>query len=263
MGGEHPALEYIKEALENGKHVITADKEVLRQARPCPLQNCQRKSVAIFFEASVAGGIPLISTIHKGLGATKILSVIGILNGTTNFILSQIENSDLSFQSVLSLAQQLGIAESDPSADIDGYDVAYKLSIISALAFGQFVDPDSIYREGIAGIHAQDIKQAKELGYRIKLLGITRRANNERLDVRVHPMLVPINHPLASVSDSQNSIMLSTEAIDQIMLAGPGAGQLPTASAVIGDIVNLSTALQLPNFASYFHFQISPDLSQN
>ncbi len=262
MGGEHPALEYIQQALESGKHVITANKEVLAKHGPALFKIAQEKGVNIFFEASVAGGIPLIATMHKGLGATKIISVIGILNGTTNFILSQLEKTNLSYSSVLSLAQQLGIAEADPSADIDGHDVAYKLSIISALAFGQFVNPDSIYKEGIACINAADIKQAMELGYRIKLIGITKRTDNEQLDVRVHPMLIPITHPLASVSDSQNGIIVSTEAIDQIMLVGPGAGQMATASAVIGDIVNLSTAMHLPDFGSYFHFKIAPDLAE-
>jgi len=255
MGGEHPALEYIKEAITHGKHVVTANKEVLAKHGPFLFKMARDKGIAILFEAAVAGGVPLISTIHRGLEATKILSVIGILNGTTNFILSQMENSNESYSSALTKAQKLGLAEADPSSDVNGDDVTYKLSIISALAFGQFAKPDTIYKEGIAAITIKDIMQAKEFGYRIKLIGITRYGDAGRLDVRVHPMLIPIAHPLATVSYSQNGILISTEAIEEIFIVGPGAGQLPTASAVTGDLVNLSTALQLPDFTNYFSLQ--------
>lgn len=258
MGGEHPALEYILSGIEHGKHIVTANKEVLAKHGPTLFKLAREKGVAILFEAAVAGGIPLISTIHRGLEATKILSVSGILNGTTNFILSRMENSHETYYSAIAKAQQLGFAEANPSSDVNGDDVAYKLSVISALAFGQFVRPEAIYKEGISGISVIDISLAGDFGYRIKLLGISRRPTDKQLDVRLHPMFVPIAHPLATVSDSQNGILISTEAIDEIFIVGPGAGQLPTASAVVGDVVNLAKALQLKDFAEYFNLDAKP-----
>jgi homoserine dehydrogenase len=189
------------------------------------------------------------------LEATKISSVTGILNGTTNFILSKMETADEDYQTALRRAQALGFAEADPTSDVEGFDVAYKLSILSALAFGRFAKPEAIFREGISNITAKDIAQAKTLGYRIKLIGITRQVGNDQIDVRVHPMLVPLDHPLASVSGSKNGILVAGDAVDEIMLVGPGAGQMPTASAVVGDIINLASALRLPDFASYFQIE--------
>jgi homoserine dehydrogenase len=266
MGGEHPALEYIEAALERRKHVVTANKEVLAKHGPALFEKARRQGVTIFFEAAVAGGIPLISTMHKGLEAIQISSVIGILNGTTNFILSKMEESSLSYEAALAQAQKLGIAEADPASDVDGHDVAYKLSILSALAFGQFVQPASIPKQGITNIGPDALAHAKELGYRVKLLGICRkvneRDNKSYLDVRVQPMFVPVNHPLAAVSASKNGILVRSDAVDEIILVGPGAGQMPTASAVVGDLINLASALQLPDFASYFHYDIAPQWAQ-
>lgn len=258
MGGEHPALEYIQSAVERRKHVVTANKEVLAKHGPHLFKIATQKGVTILFEAAVAGGIPLISTMHKGLEATNISSVTGILNGTTNFILSKMEERGESFQSALTEAQKLGYAEADPSSDLDGHDVAYKLSILSALAFGQFVNPTNIYQEGIHKISTTDILQARDMGYRIKLVGMTRRVNGQHLDVRVNPMFVPLDHPLASVSNSQNGVLVKSDLVDEIILIGPGAGQKPTASAVVGDVVNLASALKLPDFASYFGLDITP-----
>jgi len=262
MGGEHPALEYLKGALTRRKHIVTANKEVLAKHGPELFKLAHEKGVTIFFEAAVAGGVPLISTMHKGLEATKVLSVIGILNGTTNYILSKIEEDGISFDSALRQAQTLGLAEANPTNDLDGYDVAYKLSILSALAFGKFVNPSTIYREGIREITDDDIRQVKEMGYRIKLVGISRRVDGERLDVRVHPMLVSMNHPLAAVADNKNGVLVKSDAVDEIIIVGPGAGQMPTASAVVGDVINLASALQLPDFSNYFRYEITPRWSE-
>lgn len=256
MGGEEPALGFIERAIEKRKHVVTANKEVLAKHGPRLFELARKRGVAIFFEASVAGGVPLISTIHKGLEANRIRSVTGILNGTTNFILSSMESGGESYESALAKAQALGFAEADPTSDVDGHDVAYKLSILSALSFGSFVRPDSIFKEGIRSISGEDMAQAAAFGYRIKLVGSTARAEGG-LSVRVHPMLVPLGHPLAAVSGSMNGILVVGDAVGQIVMVGPGAGELPTASAVVGDTINLASALQLPDFASYFQPAIS------
>ncbi|HEY9773543.1 MAG TPA: homoserine dehydrogenase [Planktothrix sp.] len=256
-GGEEPMLSHMQQALEGRKHIVTANKEVLAKHGPQLFDLARKRGVAIFFEASVAGGVPLISTIHKGLEANQLSSVTGILNGTTNFILSSMEQNGASYEEALSKAQELGFAEADPTNDVDGFDVAYKLSILSALAYGRFARPADIYRQGIREITADDISQARELGYRIKLVGSTSTANGKgSIDVRVHPMLVPLSHTLASVGGSNNGILLSGHAVGEIAMVGPGAGQMPTASAVVGDTINLASALQLPDFASYFQPKI-------
>jgi homoserine dehydrogenase len=262
MGGEHPALEYIQGALERHKHVVTANKEVLAKHGPDLFKVAREKGLAIFFEASVAGGIPLISTISKGLEANQISSVTGILNGTTNFILSEMEETGASYQSALERAQELGFAEADPTNDVDGHDVAYKLSILSALAYQRFVRPDKIVKEGIRGVSAEDIAQATEFGCRVKLIGSTARNAQNKIDVNVRPMFVPLNHTLAAVSGSSNGILVKGDAVGEIVMVGPGAGQMPTASAVVGDTINLSSALQLPDFASYFQPEIESEWAE-
>lgn len=255
MGGEHPALELLTSAIERRKHIVTANKEVLAKHGPELFKLAASKGVAIFFEASVAGGIPLISTIHKGLEANQISSVTGILNGTTNFILSSMEEKGEDFHTALAKAQDLGYAEADPTSDIEAYDVAFKLSILTALAFGSFAQPQDIFRHGIATIAPEDFRQAKEFGYRIKLLGSTSRKQTG-IDVRVRPTLVPVLHPLANVSGANNGIVVQGDAVGELMMIGPGAGEMPTASAVVGDLVNLASALKLPDFASYFQAAI-------
>jgi homoserine dehydrogenase len=256
-GGEEPALSYIKQAIERRKHIVTANKEVLAKHGPELFEMARKRGVAIFFEASVAGGVPLISTIHKGLEANRLSRVTGILNGTTNFILSSMEQAGASYADALAKAQQLGFAEADPTNDVDGFDVAYKLSILSALAYQRFAKPADIYKEGIRAITSDDMNMAKELGYRIKLVGSTsREEGTSRIDVRVHPMLVPLGHSLAAVSGSNNGILLSGHAVGEIVMVGPGAGEMPTASAIVGDTINLASALQLPDFASYFQPEI-------
>lgn len=258
MGGEQPALEHMRRAIEKRKHIVTANKEVLAKHGPELFEQARKKGVAIFFEASVAGGVPLISTIQKGLEANEISSVSGILNGTTNFILSAMEEKREDFELALKEAQRLGFAEADPTNDVEGHDVAYKLSILSALAYGKFAKPENIYRQGISQISADDITHANELGYRIKLIGSTRSDDAGRLAVRVNPTLVPLSHPLSAVAGSHNGILVNGHAVGEIIMVGPGAGQMPTASAVVGDIINLASALQLPDFASYFQAAIEP-----
>jgi homoserine dehydrogenase len=262
MGGEHPALEYIEGALERHKHVVTANKEVLAKHGPALFKVAREKGLAIFFEASVAGGIPLISTISKGLEANQISSVTGILNGTTNFILSEMEENGSTYKAALARAQELGFAESDPTNDVDGHDVAYKLSILSALAYQRFALPDKIVKEGIRGISPEDIAQASEFGCRVKLVGSTKRRSDQSIDVSVRPMFVPLNHTLAAVSGSNNGILVSGDAVGEIVMVGPGAGQMPTASAVVGDTMNLASALQLPDFASYFQPEIESEWAE-
>jgi len=254
MGGENPTVGYLEQAIKKRKHIVTANKEVLAKHGPRLFALAKEHGVAIFFEASVAGGVPLLSTIHKGLEANEIQSIMGILNGTTNFILSNMETGK-SYAEALKEAQDLGFAEADPTADVDGFDVAYKLSVLAALGFGHFVKPDTIYKEGIRNITEEDMALAKEFGYRIKLLGTAARGGNNGnsgFDVRVHPTLVPFEHPLASVSGPNNGILVRGHAVGQLTLIGPGAGKLPTASAVVGDLMNLAGALKLPDFASYF-----------
>lgn len=258
MGGEQPALDYLRRAIEKRKHIVTANKEVLAKHGPELFEAARKKGVAIFFEASVAGGVPLISTIQKGLEANEISSVAGILNGTTNFILSSMEERGEDFAAALKKAQELGFAEADPTNDVEAFDVAYKLSILSALAYGRFVRTADIFRQGITKVTADDITHAKEFGYRVKLVGST-RLQGDGLDVRVHPMLVPISHPLSAVSGSHNGILVTGHAVGEIVMVGPGAGQLPTASAIVGDMINLASALQLPDFSSYFQNAIESE----
>lgn len=269
MGGEQPALSYIEAALNKRKHIVTANKEVLAKHGPALFNLAREKGVTIFFEASVAGGIPLISTIQRGLGANDITAVTGILNGTTNFILSNMEEKGVSYEAALAEAQRLGFAEADPTSDVDGHDVAYKLSILAALSFRRFVQPTEIYREGIRAITADDLALAKEFGYRIKLVGTAKsigpassNGGAQSLAVRVHPLLVPLSHSLAAVSGSHNCILVNGHAVGEIIMVGPGAGSLPTASAIVGDLANLASALKLPDFASYFQPTITSEWSK-
>ena len=250
-GGVTPIYELTRRAIEEGKHIVTANKEVIARHGAEIFELANRHNVTVLFEAAVGGGIPLISTIQRGLLANQLSSVAGILNGTTNFILTAMEERGQSFQQALAEAQQLGFAEADPTNDVEGFDVAYKITILASLAFGRFVDADSIYRQGITRITDTDIQIAREFGYRIKMIGLARRGDG-CLDVRAHPVLVPIHHLLASVEGANNAIFISGSAVGEVMLVGPGAGEMPTASAVAGDLINLASALRLPDFAPYF-----------
>lgn len=250
-GGITSIYELIKRAIEQGKHIVTANKELIARHGSEIFELADRHNVTVLFEAAVGGGIPLISTIQRGLQANEISSVAGILNGTTNYILTAMEERGLSFEEALAEAQRLGFAEADPTNDVEAIDVAYKITILASLAFGRFVNADAVYRQGITRISDQDIKIAAEFGYRIKLIGLARRGDG-CLDVRAHPMLVPVHHLLASVEGANNAIFISGSAVGEVMLVGPGAGQMPTASAVVGDLINLASALRLQDFAPYF-----------
>jgi homoserine dehydrogenase len=250
-GGITHIYELIKRAVEQGKHVITANKELIAKHGAEIFDLANRNNVTVFFEAAVGGGIPLISTIQRGLQANEISSVAGILNGTTNFILTAMEERGQSFDDALSEAQRLGYAEADPTNDVEGFDVAYKITILASLAFGRYVEPDLVYRQGVTSITDLDIKAAGEFGYRIKMIGLARRREG-CLDVRAHPMLVARSHLLASVDGANNAIFIGGSAVGEVMLVGAGAGQMPTASAVVGDLINLASALRLPDFAPYF-----------
>jgi homoserine dehydrogenase len=250
-GGIDPIYDLTKSAIEQGKQIVTANKELIARHGSEIFELAHRHNVTVLFEAAVGGGIPLISTIQRGLQANEISSVAGILNGTTNYILTAMEERGQSFDEALKEAQQLGFAETDPTNDVESFDVAYKITILASLAFGQFVSVDSVYRQGITQINDLDIRTAREFGYRLKLIGVARRGRG-CLDVRAHPMLVPLHHPLASVEGANNAIFISGSAVGEVMLLGPGAGQMPTASAVVGDLINLASALRLPDFAPFF-----------
>ncbi|HKY05397.1 MAG TPA: homoserine dehydrogenase [Blastocatellia bacterium] len=255
-GGIRPIYELIKTAVERGKHIVTANKELIARHGAEIFELANRNNVTVLFEAAVGGGIPLISTLQRGLQANEISKVAGILNGTTNFILTAMAERGETFEDALDQAQRLGFCEADPTNDVEGFDVAYKITILASLAFGRFVEADSVYRQGITSITDLDIKTAREFGFNIKMIGLARRGNG-CLDVRAHPMLVPGHHLLSSVEGANNAIFISGSAVGEVMLVGQGAGQMPTASAVVGDIINLASALRLPDFAPYFQPSIS------
>ncbi|MGH9754706.1 MAG: homoserine dehydrogenase [Blastocatellia bacterium] len=266
-GGIDPAYEVIKRAIANGKHIVTANKELIAKHGPEIFDLANRHNVTIFFEAAVGGGIPLISTLQRGLQANRISRVAGIVNGTTNYILTKMERERKSFAEALVEAQAAGFAEADPTDDVEGRDVAYKIAILSSLAFQVPIEVEKVYRQGITAISDLDIKLAAEFGYRIKMIGLAQPGDennmspNQSLDVRVHPMLVPRHHPLAGIEGVNNAIFIKGSAVGEIMLYGPGAGRFPTASAVVGDIINLASALKLPDFARYFQLPISSQVS--
>ena len=239
MGGIHPAKEYILRALRAGKHVITANKDVVAKFGHEILQVAAENTVDFLFEASVAGGIPIIRPLKQCLAANKISEVVGIINGTTNYMLTKMTNEGLDFDSVLAEAQAKGYAEADPTADVGGLDAARKIAILASIAFNSRVTVDDVYVEGITNISKADIAYAKEFGYVIKLLAIAK--DDERgIDVRVHPAFIPVAHPLASVNDVFNAIYIKGDAVGEAMFYGRGAGQMPTASAVVADIIDVA-----------------------
>lgn len=238
MGGVEPAKDYILKAISRKKHVVTANKYLLATQGKEIMDAAKREGVMLYFEASVAGGIPVINAISESLTANKIVEILGIINGTTNFILTKMSQEGMEFHEALKLAQDLGFAEADPTSDVEGYDAMYKLAILSYLSFNSIVNVDSIYREGITEITAVDIQYAKEFGYTIKLLAIAKEQNGE-LELRVHPAMISSKHPLANVNDAFNAIFIKGNAVGDLMLYGKGAGDLPTGSAVVGDIISV------------------------
>jgi homoserine dehydrogenase len=251
MGGEYPAKNYVMKALENGKHIVTANKELIAKHGNEILDFAHKKDLLVYIEGSVAGGIPIIQTLKRDLIANKIETLIGIINGTTNYILTEMTQKKRDFDSVLKEAQELGYAESDPTSDIEGFDAAYKLSILASLIFGHKVKVEEIYREGITGISVKDIEFADKLGYTIKLLAIAKHDSEGNFEARVHPTMLNSKHPLASVNGAFNAIWLNGDCVGDFMLYGRGAGQLPTASAVVADILNMALEMKLRNVISW------------
>jgi len=241
IGGYGIAKELVLKAIENGKHVVTANKALLAVHGTEIFAAARKKGVMVAFEAAVAGGIPIIKAVREGLSANRIEWIAGIINGTTNFILSEMRDKGLSFADVLKEAQRLGYAEADPTFDIEGVDAAHKISILSALAFGTPVQFEKAHVEGITALEAEDIKYAEQLGYRIKLLGITRRKANG-IELRVHPTLIPAKRLIANVEGAMNAVLVQADAVGSTLYYGKGAGAEPTASAVIADLVDVARA---------------------
>jgi homoserine dehydrogenase len=242
IGGIEPARRLIVEALMGGKPVVTANKELIATHGRELFETAEGAGVDILFEASVGGGIPLMRPLRESLAGDRIRRVMGIVNGTTNYILTAMTDGGASFGDALAAAQQLGFAEADPTADVEGFDAAAKAAIIASIAFGARVVVDDVYREGITGITADDIASARDLGYVEKLLAIAEDFDGE-VAVRVHPAMVPEHHPLASVRDSFNAVFIEGDAVGELMLYGRGAGGMPTASAVLGDLVDAAKNL--------------------
>lgn len=236
MGGIEPAKEYIIKAMEAKKQIVTANKMLLATCGDEVFEKADEMGVSFQYEASVAGGIPIINGISQSLTANKINTLYGIINGTTNYILSKMELENLNFEDVLKEAQDKGYAEADPTSDIEGYDAQYKLVILSSLAFGTKIKPEYVYREGITKINSIDMEYASSFGMVIKLLAIAKEENGE-LELRVHPTMIPETHPLANVYDSFNAVFINGNAVGDMMFYGRGAGSLPTGSAVVSDII--------------------------
>ena len=239
IGGYGVAKELVLKAIANGKHVVTANKALLALHGNEIFKAAQDKGVMVAFEAAVAGGIPIIKALREGLSANRIEWIAGIINGTTNFILSEMRDKGLSFDTVLKEAQRLGYAEADPTFDIEGVDAAHKITILSALAFGIPMQFDKAYIEGISKLDATDIRYAEQLGYRIKLLGIARRTP-EGVELRVHPTLIPSKRLIANVEGAMNAVLVQGDAVGSTLYYGKGAGAEPTASAVIADLVDVT-----------------------
>ncbi len=246
IGGVDPARQLVVAALEKGKPVVTANKELLASHGAELFEAAHEAGVDLLFEAAVAGAIPLMRPLRESLVGEPIWRVMGIVNGTTNYILSQMTDHGVSYDAALADAQARGFAESDPTADVEGFDAAAKAAVIATVAFGAHVVADDVSREGITTIDADDIEVARRLGYVIKLLAIAERVDEDEshIAVRVHPAMVPAAHPLAAVRDSFNAVFVEGGAVDELMLYGRGAGGRPTASAVLGDLIDASTNLR-------------------
>lgn len=238
MGGINPAYEFVKKCLLKGKSVVTSNKELVATCGQELLEIASQNNLNFLFEASVGGGIPIIRPISQCLAANEFSEIIGILNGTTNFILTKMINDNMSFEQALSLAQQKGYAERDPSADVDGHDTCRKICILASLAFGKHVSPKYVHTEGIRNITLKDVEYAEKWGSVIKLLGIVKKDNNDQINCTVYPCVVPKYSQLSSVDDVFNAIMVRGDVIGDVMFYGRGAGKLPTASAVVADVID-------------------------
>ncbi len=239
MGGIEPARTYITEALKKGKHVVTANKDLMAMHGHELLETAAANHCDLLFEAAVAGGIPIIRPLKQCLAGNNITEVMGIINGTTNFILTKMEEEGMDFKEALQLATDLGYAEADPTADVEGYDAGRKIAIMASIAFNTPVTFNDVFTEGITKITAKDMRYAQELGCTIKLLGIAKNTENG-IEVKVHPTLIPERHPLAAVNDAFNAVLVHGDAMDDAMFYGRGAGAMPTGSAVVGDIMDVA-----------------------
>ncbi len=242
MGGIEPAFDLLVTAIKQGKSVVTANKELLAKRGSELLDIAREMGTDVYFEASVAGGIPIITALKQSLVGETIRRIVGIVNGTTNYILTRMSRDGLSFEQALREAQEKGFAEADPSDDVDGHDATYKIAILAAIAFGYRIRVDAIYREGIRNIDSTDIRHANELGYTVKLLAVAKQEDGE-IELRVHPALVPITHPLAAVSDQYNAILVEGENVGRLMFYGQGAGGPPTGNSVVSDIIDAARNL--------------------
>lgn len=245
MGGLEPTRDYLLRAIHAGKHVVTANKALVARHGAELFDAAVASGTALHYEAAVAGGIPIIQTLKRSLSANTLRSVYGIINGTTNYILSAMTEEGREFQEVLQEAQAKGFAEADPTDDIEGFDAAYKLGILASLVFNRRIDVDQIHRVGIQQISATDIDYAKQFGYVIKLLAIAKRSQTG-MEARVHPTMIPHDHPLASVNGVYNALLVQGDAVGDLMFYGCGAGQMPTASSVVADILNIAAEIDAP-----------------
>jgi homoserine dehydrogenase len=258
IGGTTIAKEFVLEAIRNGKHVVTANKALMATHGNEIFKAAQKKGVMVAFEASVAGGIPIIKALREGLAANRIEWIAGIINGTSNFILSEMRAKGLPFATVLKEAQRKGYAETDPTFDIEGVDAAHKLTILSAIAFGIPMQFPKAYTEGISKLTQEDIRYAEELGYRIKLLGITKKTA-KGIELRVHPTLIPTRRLIANVEGVMNAVLVKGDAVGATMYYGAGAGSQPTASAVVADLVDVTRLITADPEHRVPHLAFQPD----
>jgi len=263
MGGVEPAWSYIETALKNHKHIVTANKELLAKKGEELFNLSEENNCVVLYEAAIAGGIPIIMPIKTILAGNKINKIHAILNGTTNYILTKMDALGASYEDVLKEAQELGYAETDPTGDVEGFDAAYKITTLATIAFNSRIKFENVYREGITKVRAEDMQAANELGYKIKLIASASIDENNNADVRVHPMLVPKNTMLAHTNYVTNAVEMSGHPIGKIVLSGPGAGEFPTASSVIGDILAIArefgtTDYLLPMMRCHHHSLANP-----
>ena len=268
MGGVEPAWDYIRTALENGKHIVTANKELLAKKGEELFNLSEEHNCVVLYEAAIAGGIPIIMPIKTILAGNKIHRIQAILNGTTNYILTKMDADGASYEDVLSEAQQLGYAEADPTGDVEGFDAAYKITTLATIAFNSRIKFENVHREGISKIRKEDMQRANELGYKIKLIASATIDENNNADVRVHPMLVPKSNMLAHINYVTNAVSITGHPIGNIVLSGPGAGEFPTASSVIGDILAIArewktTEYLLPMMRCHHHSVANPVQIEN
>lgn len=248
IGGIEPAFDLIKAAIRNGKHIVTANKELLAKHGEELMNFAQEHNKVVLYEAAIAGGIPIIMPVKTILAGNKIKKIAAILNGTTNYILTKMDVEEASYENVLKEAQELGYAEADPTGDVEGFDSSYKIATLSTIAFNKRINIKNIYREGISKIQPEDMKYANEFGFKIKLIALAQLDDGGNADVRVHPMLVKKNSSLAHIDYVTNAIMIEGHPVGEIMFSGPGAGEFPTASSVVGDVLAIATELKTTDY---------------